>query len=49
MQEAIRKYIEDEMEKLTPLDEVEDEIDKAEKFEIRKAREKQYRNWRKLR
>ena len=47
MQEAIRKYIELEELKNTPLDKIEDEIDKAEKYEIRKAREKQYQEWRK--
>ena len=46
MQEAIREYINLEELKNTPLDKIEDEIDKAEKYEIRKAREKQYQKWR---
>lgn len=48
MQEAIRNYIESESKKNVPLKKIDDEIDKVRKSEIKIARQKQLRQWRKL-
>jgi len=48
MQEAIENYINIQSELGKALDKIEDVIDKVAKAEIRKARKKQYREWRKL-
>lgn len=46
MQKAIENYIDIQSKNMISLDKIEDEIHKVEKAEIRKAREKQYRQWR---
>ena len=48
MQEAIRNYIEIQSKNLVPLEKISDEIDKVRKSEIKVARQKQLRQWRKL-
>ena len=48
MQKAIEKYIDIQTELMEPLDKIEDEIHKVEKVAIRKARKKQYKEWRNL-
>jgi len=48
MQEAIRDYIEDENKKLVPFEKIKDEIDRVEKYELKRAKQKQLRQWRKL-
>lgn len=47
MQKAIEKYINIQSELGKALDNIEDEIHDVEKVAIRKAREKQYKEWRK--
>ena len=47
MQEAIENYIDIQSELGKSLDKIEDVIDKVAKFEVRKARKKQYKEWRK--
>jgi len=48
MQEAIRNYINGEMKNLVPLEKIKDEIDKVERYELKRAKQKQLRQWRKL-
>jgi len=48
MQEAIRKYIDEESKKNIPLDKINIEIDKVAESEIKRARKKQLRQWRKF-
>ena len=48
MQEAIRKFIEEESKNDIPLEKINDEIDKVRKSEIKRARQKQLRQWRKM-
>lgn len=47
MQQAMENYIDIQSKKGKSLDTIEDGIHKVEKFVIRKARKKQYREWRK--
>lgn len=48
MQKAIEKYINIQSELGKSLDNIEDDIHKVEKYAIRKARKKQFIQWRKL-
>lgn len=49
MQKAIRKYIEiNRKNNLMSLEKIDDEINKVRKSEIKRARQKQLRQWRKL-
>jgi len=48
MQKAIENFINLQLLKNIPLGKIEDEIDKVEKAEIQKAKQKQLRQWRKL-
>lgn len=48
MQEAIRNYIEEEREKDVKFEDIERVIDRVAKSEIKTARQKQLRQWRKL-
>lgn len=49
MQEAIRKFIDDERKKQVPLEVIELDIQRVARSEIKVARQKQLRLWRKLR
>ena len=46
MQKAIENYIESESKKNVSLEEIEKDINKVTQYEVRKARQDQYRNWR---
>lgn len=48
MQKAIENFINIQVKKMVPLEEIENEIDMVEKTEIDRARKKQLRQWRKL-
>ena len=48
MQKAIRNYIEEESKKNIPLEVIDKIIDKIVKSEIKAARQKQLRQWRKF-
>ena len=48
MQRAIRNFIEEENKKNIPLEIIDKIIDKIRKSEIKRARQKQLRQWRKF-
>ena len=48
MQKAIENYIDIQLDKKVPLNEIEFEIDKVEEAALQKARQKQRIEWRKL-
>ena len=48
MQKAIENFIDIQLKKMTPFDEIKVEIDKVEEAALQKARKKQQIEWRKL-
>ena len=48
MQKAIENYIKAQSKNLVPLEKVNDEINRVVKSEIKAARQRQLRQWRKL-
>jgi len=48
MQKAIRNYIEEESKDNMPLKDIDKVIDRIRKYEIKRERQKQLRQWRKL-